>query len=61
VEEIAQYIGVDSLAYLSLDGLYRAVDSTPGKFCDACFSGKYPAGTPLSITPKRQQMLFEAK
>lgn len=61
VEEIARYIGVDSLAYLSLDGLYRAVDSTPGKFCDACFSGKYPAGTPLTITPKRQQMLFEVK
>lgn len=61
VEEIASYIGVDSLAYLSLEGLYRAVDSTPGKFCDACFSGKYPAGTPLAITPKRQQMLFEVK
>lgn len=59
IEEIASYIGVDSLAYLSLDGLYRAVESTPGKFCDACFSGNYPAGTPISIKPKRQQMLFE--
>jgi amidophosphoribosyltransferase len=56
--EIAQFIGVDSLAYLSLEGLYRAVESTPGKFCDACFSGSYPAGTPLSIAPKRQQRLF---
>lgn len=61
VDEIARYIGVDSLAYLSLEGLYRAVDSTPGKFCDACFSGKYPAGKPTAITPKRQQMLFEVK
>lgn len=59
VEEIAKYIGVDSLAYLSLEGLYRAVESSPGKFCDACFSGTYPAGTPISITPKRQQLLFE--
>jgi amidophosphoribosyltransferase len=59
VPEIAKFIGVDSLAYLSMEGLYRAVESTPGKFCDACFSGSYPAGTPISITPKRQQMLFE--
>ncbi|MEY4701105.1 MAG: hypothetical protein RL326_1292 [Pseudomonadota bacterium] len=59
VPEIAKFIGVDSLAYLSLEGLYRAVESTPGKFCDACFSGSYPAGTPVAITPKRQQMLFE--
>lgn len=59
VEEIAKYIGVDSLAYLSLEGLYKAVESTPGTFCDACFSGNYPAGTPVSITPKRQQLLFE--
>jgi amidophosphoribosyltransferase len=59
VPEIAKVIGVDSLAYLSLEGLYRAVESTPGKFCDACFSGSYPAGTPIAITSKRQQMLFE--
>jgi amidophosphoribosyltransferase len=59
IEEIAAFIGVDSLAYLSLDGLYRAVGSTPGKFCDACFSGNYPAGTPVTINPKRQQRLFE--
>ena len=59
IEEIASYIGVDSLAYLSIEGLYRAVESTPGKFCDACFSGSYPAGTPVQIKPKRQQMLFD--
>lgn len=57
--EIANFIGVDSLAYLSLEGLYRAVGSTPGKFCDACFSGTYPAGTPQLIMPKRQQQLFD--
>jgi amidophosphoribosyltransferase len=60
IEEIARYIGVDSLAYLSIEGLYRAVESSPGKFCDACFSGSYPAGTPIQIKPKRQQMLFGA-
>jgi len=59
IEETAKYIGVDSLAYLSIEGLYRAVESTQGKYCDACFSGNYPAGTPIAIKPKRQQMLFE--
>lgn len=47
VEEIQKYIGVDSLAYVTLDGLYRAVgkpgrDGKSPQFCDACFSGDYP-------------------
>lgn len=59
VQEIAEYIGVDTLAYLSLEGLYRAVGAPTGTFCDACFSGAYPAGTPVQINAKRQQLLFE--
>jgi amidophosphoribosyltransferase len=45
--EMIRYIGVDSLAYVSIDGLYRAVDE-PGRdsirpqYCDACFTGDYP-------------------
>jgi len=47
VEAIRSHIGVDSLAYLSLDGLYRALgfpgrDAGAPSFCDACFSGDYP-------------------
>jgi amidophosphoribosyltransferase len=48
VDDIKAYIGVDSLAYVSLDGLYRAVGKEAGRdgqkpqFCDACFSGDYP-------------------
>jgi len=41
VEEINNYITSDSLSYLSLEGLYKAVGETTG-FCDACFTGKYP-------------------
>jgi amidophosphoribosyltransferase len=47
VEPMAKYIGVDSLSFLSIDGLYRAVgedyrkDDAP-QYCDACFTGAYP-------------------
>ena len=51
IEEMAKHIGADSLKFISLDGLYRAVgeDSRNNKtpqYCDACFSGEYP--TPLT-------------
>jgi amidophosphoribosyltransferase len=42
VEEIAAELGCDSLAYLSLDGVYEAIRSTAATHCDACFSGRYP-------------------
>lgn len=47
VEEMARLIGVDSLAFVSLDGLYRAVgeparNPNAAQYCDACFSGDYP-------------------
>lgn len=46
VDQIKQYVAADSLAYLSIEGLYRAVKSAEGSFCDACFTGKYLAGKP---------------
>ena len=47
IDEIADAIGVDSLVYLSIDGLYRATageprDNEAPQFCDACLSGDYP-------------------
>jgi len=47
VDQIAKFIGVDSLAFISIDGLYRAMgeggrDQRAPKFCDACFTGDYP-------------------
>jgi amidophosphoribosyltransferase len=47
VAEMAKLIHVDSLAFISLDGMYRAVadvarNNKAPQFCDACFSGEYP-------------------
>jgi amidophosphoribosyltransferase len=47
LDEMARLIGVDSLAFLSMDGLYRAVgeagrNAQRPQYCDACFSGEYP-------------------
>ncbi|MEE8371409.1 MAG: amidophosphoribosyltransferase [Sphingomonadales bacterium] len=47
VEEMRKHIDVDSLAFVSIDGLYRAVnqearDTSCPQFCDACFTGEYP-------------------
>jgi amidophosphoribosyltransferase len=42
VAEIAAELGADSLAYLSLDGLYDAIGHTRATHCDACFTGEYP-------------------
>lgn len=42
VEQIREHLNVDSLGYLSLEGMHAAVEEF-GPFCDACFSGDYPA------------------
>ena len=44
--EIAAQLGVDSLGYLSLDGMLESVPSGPQGFCHACFSGDYPTPPP---------------
>ncbi|MFN8572575.1 MAG: amidophosphoribosyltransferase [Gemmatimonadaceae bacterium] len=46
IEEIAKQIGVDSLGYLSLQGMLGAVPGGPHGFCHACFSGDYPTAPP---------------
>jgi len=47
IHEMRDFIRVDSLAFLSIDGLYRAVgearrDNAAPQYCDACFTGEYP-------------------
>jgi amidophosphoribosyltransferase len=42
VADVARELGADSLAYLSLEGLYEAIESSRDTHCDACFTGEYP-------------------
>ncbi len=42
VKEVGEFIGADSLAYLSLEGMMRAMPLPANHFCTACFTGKYP-------------------
>lgn len=57
VEEIAREIGVDSLAYLSVEATHKLAENTACCFCDGCFTGKYPVDAPKE-QPKNK---FETK
>ncbi|NET84583.1 MAG: amidophosphoribosyltransferase [Moorea sp. SIO1F2] len=57
VAEIANYIGVDSLAYLSWEGMMLATAQDSNSFCSACFTGHYPV--PLSEELKRSKLMLE--
>lgn len=46
IEEIREFIGADSLAYLTVDGLVQAVRGSKEEFCAACFDGNYPTPIP---------------
>ncbi len=68
-DEMARLIGADSLAFISLDGLYRALGRPEGRdadnpfYCDACFTGQYPislADIDENSRAARPTMLSEA-
>ena len=42
VEQIREFVNADPLAYLSLEGLRNAVGDNDGRYCNACYTGKYP-------------------
>ena len=46
VPEIEKYLGVDSLGYLSVDGMLSMPSLPNGSFCVSCFTGKYPLKIP---------------
>ena len=57
-EGMAKFIGADSLAFVSIDGLYRALGDTKRdpkapRYCDACFTGDYP----IALTDRDQRQL----
>ncbi|MBM3619135.1 MAG: amidophosphoribosyltransferase [Alphaproteobacteria bacterium] len=61
VAGMAKFIGVDSLAFVSMDGLYRAVgeagrDPADPRFCDACFTGDYPISLDDRDGPEERQL-----
>lgn len=56
VAEIAQRIGVDSLAYLSLDGMLESARRQSNQFCAACFTGSYPIPIPDEIKPQKLKL-----
>jgi len=49
VEEIGRHIGADSIGYLSLEGLLRAIDAPAGGFCTGCLTGRYPVPVQLEM------------
>ncbi|MFC1906116.1 amidophosphoribosyltransferase, partial [Chloroflexota bacterium] len=49
ISEIAWHIGADSLGYLSVEGLLKAVDITGSELCLACFTGDYPVPVQLEM------------
>ena len=67
LEEMREYIGVTSLAFLSVDGIYRAVglpgrDNARPQFTDHCFTGDYPTNlTDLEGQTKKQQLSLLAE
>jgi amidophosphoribosyltransferase len=69
LEEMRQFIGADSLAFLSVEGIYKAMgydqrDPARPQFTDHCFTGEYPTGltdqTGQQATPRQLSLLAEA-
>jgi amidophosphoribosyltransferase len=62
VEQMAEQIGADSLAFVSIDGLYRALrqdggrDGAAPQYCDACFTGDYPIPVPDAMQNDNRQL-----
>ncbi len=66
VAAMAKLIGVDSLAFISIDGLYRALgqtgrNQTAPQFCDACFTGDYPISLVDHAEPRDSQLSLLAE
>jgi len=56
VKQVADFVGADSLGYLSVDGMLSAVSQPPQNYCTACFTGDYPC----EITEAVDKLALEA-
>ena len=59
VDDIGKQIGVDSLKYLSWEGMLIATREDTNSFCSACFTGDYPTSIPDNL--KRSKLILEKK
>lgn len=57
VDEIRDYMGADTLAYLSMDGLQQAVGDSHPDYCTACYTKNYPVEPPQDTEAYRQMVL----
>ena len=57
VREIEQHLKVDSLAYLSKEGMVEAAHASSEHFCTACFDGAYPI--PMDETVRSSKLMLE--
>jgi len=58
IEEMRQWLGVDSLAYLSVEGLMKAVRSAHPDgldYCNACFTADYPVPVEMGVTKEENE------
>lgn len=55
VDQVCEFIGADSLEYLSLEGMFKAMPLPSKEFCTACFTGKYP----VRITDEYSKTILE--
>jgi amidophosphoribosyltransferase len=55
--EMAEFLEADSVAFLSLEGLYKAIDADGAGFCNACLTGEYPTPIPVKIAAKKVEVL----
>jgi amidophosphoribosyltransferase len=58
IDDMAKWLGADSLAYLSVEGMMKAVaEANPGKhgYCDACFTANYPVPVEMGVTKEENE------
>ena len=57
LEEIREFVGADTLGYLSIEGVLSALDLPYDRFCFACFDGRYPE--PVPYDSERRKFMLE--